>query len=739
MSVRARLPYILLVGGMITLAVMIRYADPFIVQAARLIAFDTYQRLAPQAYDPDLPVRIVDIDEASLARLGQWPWPRTVMRDLVDRLGEAGAAVVAFDVQFAEADRTSLEQIVRSLPQEQAGRLADVIVGKATNDEEFAAALKRTPSVLATALSGAGNGELAFSPKAGFAIAGDDPRPFIPAFASGAGNLQVLEDAAAGIGSINWIPDRDQVLRRVSLIYRVNDTLVPTLFAEAVRVAQGASTYILKASNASGETAFGQTSGLNNIRVGALEIPTDRDGAIWLKYRYTEPKAFISAADVIAGTVAPDEIAGRIILIGSSAPGLLDLRATPLDAAVPGVEVIAQTIEHVLGGRTLTRPDYALALEQFVLIVFGILIAILLAKVSAWAAGLLGLFAIESLLAGGWFAYNYFGLLFDPIYPALALLCLLAAATFYVYRRVEVQRGEVRRAFSRYVAPTVVDELIANPDKLELGGEVRELTLLFCDVRNFSSISERLNATELTRFINELLTPISDVILRNRGTIDKYMGDAVMAFWNAPLSVPDHASQACRSAFEMVGSMEELNRRWREEATAAGRTHKEVRIGIGINTGDCCVGNLGSVQRFDYSAIGDQVNVASRFEGLAKVYGVTAIVGARTIAMTGEFPALELDSVRVVGRETPTPIFTFQHLLDGDPARVAKLLPTHNEFLALFRKCRWTDAEAAIAECRSAEIAAMEHYYAVFLSRIAEYRVTPPPADWDGVFTASQK
>ncbi len=506
-----------------------------------------------------------------------------------------------------------------------------------------------------------------------------------------------------------------------------------------MRVAQGASTYILKASNASGETAFGQRSGLNNIRVANLEIPTDRDGAIWLKYRYTEPKAFISAADVLAETVPPEEISGRIILIGSSAPGLLDLRATPLDAAVPGVEIVAQTIEHVLAGRTLTRPDYALAVEQFVLIAFGILIAILLAKVSAWAAGLLGLFAIESLLAGGWFAYNYFGLLFDPIYPAFALLCLLAAATFYVYRRVEVQRGEVRRAFSRYVAPTVVDELIANPDKLELGGEVRELTLLFCDVRNFSSISERLNASELTRFINELLTPLSDVILRNRGTIDKYMGDAVMAFWNAPLSVPDHATQACRSAFEMVVGMEELNRRWHEEAVAAGRTHKEVRIGIGINTGDCCVGNLGSVQRFDYSAIGDQVNVASRFEGLAKVYGVTAIVGERTIAMTGEFPALELDMVRVVGRETPTPIFTFQHLLDGNPERVGKLLQTHNEFLSLFRKAQWDAAEAAIAECRSVEIAAMNHYYSVFAARIAEYRATPPPPGWDGVFTSREK
>ncbi|MEX0590814.1 MAG: adenylate/guanylate cyclase domain-containing protein [Xanthobacteraceae bacterium] len=738
MSVRARFPYILLVGGIIIAAVLVRYLDPFVIQALRLIAFDTYQRLSPQEFNPELPVRIVDIDEGSLANVGQWPWSRTVMRDLLDRLGAAGAAVVAFDIQFAESDRTSLEQIARGLPPNEAARLSEAIAGRPTNDEEFAAALGRTPGVLATALSG-GAGKLSFKPKAGFAVAGDDPRPFVPAFSSGAGNLGILEQAAAGIGSINWIPDRDQVLRRVALIYRVGDTFVPSLFAEALRVAQGASTYVLKASNASGETAYGQRSGLNHIRIGDLEIPTDRDGAIWMKYRYTRPQSFISAFSVLSGVVERDEIEGKIILIGSSAPGLLDLRATPLDEAVPGVEIIAQSIEHVLAGRSLTRPDYALALEQLIIVVFGILIALVLAKVSARAAGLMGLFGIESLLVGGWLAYNYLGLLLDPLYPALALLLLLAAATFYVYRQVELQRGEVRRAFSRYLAPAVVDELIANPEKLELGGEIRELTLLFCDVRNFTSISERLSAAELTRFINELLTPLSDVILRNRGTIDKYMGDAIMAFWNAPLDVPDHALQACRSALDMTARMQELNRRWREEAAAAGRPFREVRIGIGINTGDCCVGNLGSVQRFDYSAIGDEVNVASRFEGLAKVYGLTAIVGERTVKKTEEFPALELDLVRVTGREKPTPIYTFCDLLDGDESRVTALQSVHDEFLSAFRKGLWEEAEAAIAECKSMGFAALEPYYAVFASRIAAYRVAPPPSDWDGVFTAHEK
>jgi adenylate cyclase len=739
MTARARFTFALLVCGIVLAAAAIRFLDPFPIQALRLIAFDSYQRLSPQRYRPALPVRIVDIDEASLARLGQWPWPRTVMRDLLDRLGAAGAAVVAFDVQFAEADRASLEQIVRRLPQEEAGRLADIIIGRETYDEQFAAALERTPSVLATALAQGDGNEFRMPRKAGFAVAGDDPRPFIPNFGGGAGNLPIFEEAAAGIGSINWIPDRDQVLRRVALLYRVGDVFVPSLFAEALRVAQDASTYVLKSSNASGETAFGERSGLNHIRIGDLEIPTDPDGAIWIKYRPTAPERFLSAQDVLAGNVPNEEIAGRIILIGSSAPGLLDLRATPLDAAVPGVEIIAQALEHVISGRTLTRPDYALGLEQFVIVLFGLLIALVLAKVSARAAGLMGTFAVMSVTVGGWLAYDHLGLLLDSLYPALSLLVLLVAATFYVYRQVERQRGEVRRAFSRYVAPAVVDELIANPDKLELGGEVRELTLLFCDVRNFTSISERLTAAELTRFINELLTPLSDSILRNRGTIDKYMGDAIMAFWNAPLAIADHAGHACRTAIDMAERMQDLNRRWREEAEAAGRTHREVRIGIGINTGNCCVGNLGSVQRFDYSAIGDEVNVASRFEGLAKLYKLTAIVGERTVREAHGLPALELDLVRVSGREKPTAIYTLCPLLDGDAERVAELQTVHGEFLAAYRQGCWDAAEAAIARCRGMGVASLESYYALFLSRIAAYRAVPPPDDWGGVFTALEK
>ncbi len=330
---------------------------------------------------------------------------------------------------------------------------------------------------------------------------------------------------------------------------------------------------------------------------------------------------------MLAGENDPNDVAGMILLVGTSAPGLNDLRATPLDAALPGVEIHAQAIEHILSGRSLSRPDYAVAIEILLVVLVGAALGAVLPRLSAGAAALLGGSIIVAIFVGGWLAYNNLHLLLDPSYPALAIGLLVALATLYVYRRVEQQRGQVRLAFSHYVAPAVVDELIAHPERLELGGEVRELTILFCDVRNFTSISEQLTAHELTQFINNLLTPLTDIILKRRGTIDKYMGDAIMAFWNAPLDDPAHASNACAAALEISRRMRDLNVAWQQEAAEKGRKYVPVAVGVGINSGDCCVGNLGSSQRFDYSAIGDDVNVASRLEGLSKQYGVTIVVG----------------------------------------------------------------------------------------------------------------
>ncbi|MEJ0011226.1 MAG: adenylate/guanylate cyclase domain-containing protein [Bauldia sp.] len=730
--------YIVIVVAILGGATFIRFADPFFVQALRLIAFDSYQRLGPATYDPNLPVRVIDIDEDSLAKIGQWPWSRTILADLVDKLTAQGAAVIAFDIFFSEPDRTSPEQAVKLMSPEDAAILAPVVAGRKTHDQIFTDAVAAAPVVLATALNTTPSAPPPL--KAGFAIAGDDPAPFITNYQGAAANLPELDAAAKGIGSVNWLPDRDQVLRRVPLVLRIGNQYVPALSTEALRVAYGAGSYVLKGANASGETAYGRNTGLNHVRVGATEIATDFDGQIWLKFRPQNRAAYIPAWKVLNGTNDPNEVAGRILIVGTSASGLLDLRATPIDASIAGFEVHAQTLERLLDPtRALTRLDYATQIEVFITIVLGLALATIMPRIQALYSATLGLSVIAALFLGGWIAYSQYNQLLDPTYGAVVLFILVTTATIYVYRRVEQQRGEVRRAFGYYVSPTVVNEIIANPDKLELGGVVRPLTLLFCDVRNFTSISERMTAHELTTFINNLLTPLSEIILENRGTIDKYMGDAIMAFWNAPLDDTDHATHALQSGLAMIKRMESLNEEWRKQAEAAGKTHARVAIGIGINSGDCCVGNLGSSQRFDYSAIGDDVNVASRYEGLSKVYGVPIVLGEPTVERIKDIRPIELDLMRVKGRAKPTRIYTAAEALGLSSDQYLTLMSRHEPMLATYRSQNWDGAEAAIAECEAFGVHGLAALYGVYRHRITEWRSSPPPADWDGTFTATSK
>jgi adenylate cyclase len=734
-STRLYLAFIFLLLSAVTI---VRVIDPFFVRGLRLLSFDWYQRLHPEPYDPKIPVRIVDIDEASLARIGQWPWPRTIMRDLLLQLTDKGAAAVGFDILFVEPDRTSLEEIAKRLPEAQASVLLRYMAEERTNDQAFAQALGETPSVLGTSLSRSSTASI--RAKAGFVVAGDDPWPFIPSFPGASGNLPELEAAAKGIGAINWVPDRDQIVRRVPLLYRIGNEPVPALSAELLRVGQGAGTYILKAANASGETGFGRNTGLNHLKIGNIEIPTDPDGSIFIKFRRSNPAAFIPAWKVLSGELPQADVAGRIVLVGTSAPGLLDLRATPLSPAIPGVEIHAQVLEHILAGRSLVRPDYALAIEETIMIALALLLAAILPYVTAAWAAVCTLVTVVTLIFGGWLMFRAGGLLIDTAYPTLALAGIAGAITFYVYRGVETQRTTIRSAFGRYLAPEVIEEIIADPNKLELGGEVRELTLMFCDVRNFTSISEQLSAAELTHFVNELLTPLSETILHHRGTIDKYMGDAVMAFWNAPIDDARHADHACEAALQMAAKLKDLNAQWAQQAADVQRQFKEVRIGIGINTGDCCVGNFGSSVRFDYSAIGDEVNVTSRLEGLSKMYGLTAIVSERTLARAKQdFPIIELDIVMVKGRERPTRIYTLQQLLGSDFDQLARLQCEHKKFLEAYRRQQWNEAERTLAACKEIGVAALDTYYSLFASRMTALREMALPSEWDGSFAITEK
>jgi len=735
----SRLLYVLIMGAVIFASLALRVWDPSPVARLRSLVFDSYQRVSPRAFDPSLPVRIVDIDEESLKEVGQWPWPRTVLADLVDKLAADGAAAIGFDMVFPEPDRLSPANALRFWPQSDALASLKAEVEKLpSNDQVFAEAIGKGPVVLGFISSPDATSEP--ETKAGFAHGGDDPALFAPYYPGAAASLKELQDRAQGAGSLNWIPEHDQIIRRMPMVVRIGDKLYPSLAADLLRMAQGASTYIVKSSGASGEKSFGAKTGIVGVKIGDYEVPTEANGQMWIKFTPSSKQRYLPAYKVLNGEIGKNDIQGRIIIIGTSAAGLLDLRATPLQASVPGVELHAQALEQILQGAFLQRPDFATPAELIYILVLGTLIAILIYRLGALGSAVVGGIAVAAVVAVSWYAFAKPGWLVDPIYPAIALTAIYLAGTLFVFLRTERERNRVRHAFSHYMAPALVKRLADDPSRLKLGGETRDMTLLFSDVRGFTTISEGLDAEELTHFLNSLFTPLSNIILEEQGTIDKFMGDAVMAFWNAPLDDGSHPSHACSAALRIMNEMKVLNARWREEAEAKGRAYKPVKLGIGLNTGLCCVGNLGSDTRFDYSVIGDNVNVASRLEGQSKTYDVGTVVGESTTARAPDFAFIELDLLKVKGKSEATRIFA----LLGDKAlkqseAFIELSTKHAEFLNRYRAQDWDRAESLAGECEKLNTARLDHLYALYRERIAYFRVNPPPPHWDGTAEALSK
>jgi adenylate cyclase len=734
-----RLLYALLVGLVIFASLALRVWDPSPVARLRALVFDAYQRVEPREFDPSLPVRIVDIDEESLKKIGQWPWPRTVLAELVKKLGDQGAAAIAFDMVFPEPDRMSPANAVQYWPPSPVLESLKPEVDKLpSNDQVFAEAIGRAPVVLGFIASP--NAEGLPETKAGFAHGGDNPLLFAPYYPGAAASLRSLQDPALGAGALNWIPEFDQIIRRMPMLVRIEDTLYPSLAADVLRLAQGASTYLIKSSGASGEASFGEKTGIVKVRIGDFEVPTEANGQMWIRFTQQSRERYLPAWKILDGEIGADQIEGRILLIGTSAAGLLDLRATPLEASIPGVELHAQAIEQILQGAYLLRPDFATPAELLYILVLGIIIAVLIYRTGAAGSAVMGAIAIAAVIGISWFAFSSLGWLVDPIYPAISLLAIYLAGTAFVFLRTERERNRVRNAFSHYMAPALVKRLADDPSRLKLGGETRDMTLLFSDVRGFTTISEGLDAEELTRFLNGLFTPLSNIILEEDGTIDKFMGDALMAFWNAPLDDAHHPSHACRAALRMMKEMETLNAHWQREAEAKQRPFKEVKLGIGLNTGVCCVGNLGSETRFDYSVIGDNVNIASRLEGQSKTYDLMTIVGESTKARASDFAFLELDLLKVKGKTAATRIFTLlgdQAMKESQP--FIDLTKKHDAFLARFRAKDWDVAETLSYECEKMDGAQLNRLYELYRERIAYFRMTPPPPNWDGTAEALSK
>ena len=684
--------------GLLAVMLAVRIVDPEPIARFRSSVFDAYLVLRPRPINPAFPVRIVDIDEASLAAVGQWPWPRTRLAEIVTKLKDAGAKSITFDLVMPETDRMSPDALVRVLGAQVPG-LELALRGLAevpTNDAVLGEAVRAAPVVLGFVGIGEAQGQPGAQPgpaRASFVTAGDDPRLFVPGFAGSLNSLPVLTAGVSGLGAVNWMPSQDQIVRRVGMLVSVGGVLYPSLALETLRVSSGQTTVFVRSSGGSGTESFGQKTGVATIRVGKTVVPTDANGQLWLRFAEADPGRTISARRVLDGTFEPKDVAGRMILIGSSSPLLFDLRATPLATTVPGVEIHAQALEQMVSGDHIVRPDYAAGAELLFLAVSGGLVAWLIAKSGARTAAVVGLVSVAGVLGVSWMLYSRAGYLFDPVYPSLALAAVYIVGTLHNTLGTERERTQIRSTFSHYMAPELVAELARDPSRLKLGGEMRVVTVLFADVRGFTRISEEMEAEPLVALLNQLFTPVTDIIVDHRGTIDKFMGDAVMAFWNAPLDDGAHAQNACRAALAMIAELERLNAAWQAEALATGKPHPRIEIGIGLNTGPCCVGNLGSPRRFDYSIIGEAVNVASRLEGVTAEYGVPVIVGEGTAEAVAQFAVLEIDRIVLRGKQRPERIYAV--LGDEEMAATAAFAEVRRRHLVLVAALDAGDMAAA--------------------------------------------
>ncbi len=734
--VRLAVSLLILLFLLAPLSGLVRY--PFLQQLENW-TYDTRLNLTlPRGIDTR--IVIVDIDEASLARIGRFPWPRYRLADLTRRLfDDYGIRSLSYDILFGEPDLSSGADTLRRLAR---GPLAgdeaflselQRLLPQLDYDRRFARALEGRPVTLGyyfkSRIEEGSSGDTGLLPPPISRVDGPwkERLPINRAVGYSA-NLPILQRAAASGGFFdNPFVDDDGVFRRVPLVQIHGDGLYDALSLATARLVLGQPDIELLIASENDQSYYA----LETIALGDARIPVDPQGAVFVPYRGPRGSfPYVSAWKVLEGSADRELLHDKIVLVGTSAPGLLDLRSTPVENVFPGVEVHANLISGILDGRIRHHPAWVTGFEFLQLILVAILLGAALTWLPPLSATLVTVAITLGVLALSVIAWQYNLIL--PLASTLVLIALL-----FVFHMTwgffAESRGKRRlaRMFGHYIPPELVDEMNRSGHRFSLEGENRELTVLFSDVRGFTSISEGLEPTQLTALMNALLTPLTRVIHQHRGTIDKYMGDAIMAFWGAPLSDENHARHALQAAFDMMRALKDLQREFRQ------RGWPEIRIGIGINTGSMNVGNMGSEFRVAYTVLGDAVNLGSRLEGLTKAYGVDIIVSESTREQVPDFVFRELDRVRVKGKQEPVAIFEpLGHKNDLDAA-VRDELNRYRQALRAYRRQDWDGAEVDFYNL------SREHphsrLYALYLERIARYRHSPPGEDWDGTFTHGSK
>ena len=723
----------------------------FAGSAARFYRLDIVEQLSSILYDyrlrltmprtMDDRIVIVDIDEKSLKEEGRWPWGRDRMALLMDRLFDKyRVAVVGFDVVFAEKDQSSGLRVLQKLGENQLKgdksfqKTLEKIRPQLEYDDLFARKIKNRSVVLGYYLTNQND------PHA----SGMLPEPTFPAGAfsghtvdfttwNGYGaNLPELQQAAASAGHFNPLVDSDGRVRRIPMLVEYDGAYYESLSLAIVRTLLGQT----KLSPGYAETRSSGYAGMEWLDLDAanvkLKIPVDSDVATFVPYRGRQGSfRYISITDVLHERVDPAQLKNKIVLVGTTAPGLLDMRSTPVAKVYPGVEIHANMISGILDQNLKERPAYMLGAEVVWVLLIGIALSFLLplfTPAKAILASALALIITTGLSLAAW----QYGDVLMPVTNSLVMIALLFALNMsYGYFVESRTKRLITGLFGQYVPSELVEEMAKHPESVSMEGESREMTILFSDVRGFTNISEGLDPKQLSMLMNEFLTPLSRVVYKHRGTIDKYMGDCIMAFWGAPLPDKDHARNAILSGIEMQETLKALQPRFREHGWP------EIQVGVGINTGRVSVGNMGSEVRVAYTVMGDEVNLASRLEGITKQYGVGIIVGENTRHLVNEFLYRELDHVRVKGKDNPVAIYEPIALISQVSKALHDEVKLFHEMRRLYRKQDWEQAELQLMNLQriSPDLA----LYRLYAERIAYFRNNPPNEDWDGVFVFHAK
>lgn len=711
--------------------------------------------LSRGARAPAPSVALAVIDEKSLDALGRWPWPRSHFADLVDALSRDGARVIGFDIGFFEPDENSDLQFVERLSRTldtlgiedpRLTRLLRESQLTADHDAALAAAVRSssTPVVLGyffhmregaqarsaerfqlSAQEAAKRLEAIEASQYPLVLEDDpDSRPPLPHVEAPEVNLPELTAASASSGFFDIQPDDDGVVRWMPLVMQAGDGLYPPLAVSMVWQALGRPRL---------QVDIGR-EGVEGIRVGPRFVPTDERGRLLIDYAgpaRTFPHYSIS--DIVAGTLPEGTFRDRIVLVGATATALYDQRATPFGSVFPGLEIHANAIDDILGDHFITRPEWSRIFDLLAIVALGSAVGLVLPRVGA-ATGLLtaALLATGHVLVARWLFVAH-GVWLNLVYPLLALAGNYVALTVYYYVRETRERKRIHSAFGRYVAPVLVERMLQDPGRLELGGEEKVLTVLFSDLADFTSYSERYTPRELIELLSDYYTRMTEGVFAHQGMLKEYVGDELMAIFGAPVEQPDHANRACAAALDMRALRRVLGEEW----TRKGRPPFSARTGI--NSGLMLVGNLGSEYRFSYGVLGDEVNLGSRLEGLNKVYGTEILVGENTATLVGDaFRLREIDLVRVAGKKRPTRIYELLgHAGEALPDAREAALARYAAGLQAYREQSLDEAEANLRKCLA--LCPDDGPARTLLTHCALHRTNPPPRDWDGVFDVATK